>query len=451
MGLNIVQLTPGAGGMYCGNCFRDNALVIALGRLGHPTLMVPLYLPMTVDEADQTAQSPIFFSGIGVYLEQRSALFRHAPRWFHRLLKSRRLLRWAAGRAASTRAAEVGDIALSMLQGEAGRQARELNELVAWLRTQPRVDVVALSNALLSGLARQIRRQLGIPVVCMLQGEAAYLDALPPSHRTPVWAALGDRARDIDLFIAPSQAFARLMGERLGLSPERIRVVWNGIALEGYPDHPKPPRTPASPPPRLGFFARMCPDKGMHTVVDAFLELRRRGCVPDLKLALGGSCGPSDRPYLEAQLERVRAAGLGDEVEVATNLTREGKIAFLRSLDVLSVPALYGEAFGLYLVESWAAGTPVVQPRTAAFPELLEATKGGLLCEPDHVPSLVTAVETLLLDPARLAHHGAAGHRAVRERFTVDHMARGMVAAFEEAIAARPVSARAEPVDPLPC
>ncbi len=53
--MNIVQITPGAGGMYCGGCFRDNALVAALRKQGHNTLMVPLYLPLTLDEPDQSA------------------------------------------------------------------------------------------------------------------------------------------------------------------------------------------------------------------------------------------------------------------------------------------------------------------------------------------------------------------------------------------------------------
>src|SRR5947207_15972861 len=100
--MNIVQITPGAGGMYCGNCFHDNALVAALRQLGHQVLMVPLYLPMTLDEEDQSRGAPIFFSGINVYLEQKSSLFRHAPDWLHRLLESPALLRWAAGKAAKT-------------------------------------------------------------------------------------------------------------------------------------------------------------------------------------------------------------------------------------------------------------------------------------------------------------------------------------------------------------
>src|SRR6185503_3780109 len=154
--MKIVQITPGAGGMFCGNCFRDNALVAALRKLGHDTIMVPLYLPIRLDEEDQSAGTPIFFGGINVYLQEKSPIFRTAPKWLHDLLASPTLLKWAAGRSARTRAADLGDLTISMLRGEEGNQARELDELIAWLKEQPRPDIICLSNALLVGMARKL-------------------------------------------------------------------------------------------------------------------------------------------------------------------------------------------------------------------------------------------------------------------------------------------------------
>ena len=69
--VNLIQITPGAGGMYCGNCFRDNALVSELRRQGHDTVMVPMYLPLTLDEVPAMGDSPTFFGGINVYLQQK--------------------------------------------------------------------------------------------------------------------------------------------------------------------------------------------------------------------------------------------------------------------------------------------------------------------------------------------------------------------------------------------
>ncbi|GIT04653.1 MAG: hypothetical protein CM1200mP29_00640 [Verrucomicrobiota bacterium] len=65
-----------------------------------------------------------------------------------------------------------------------------------------------------------------------------------------------------------------------------------------------------------------------------------------------------------------RAARRGDFSR--PNLDRDAKLAFYRGLTVLSVPALYGEAFGLYVVEAMASGVPVVAPNKASFPELIE-------------------------------------------------------------------------------
>src|SRR5260370_2275598 len=220
--------------MDCGNCFRDYALVAELRKQGHEVLMVPLYLPLTLDESDQSADTPIFYSGINVYLEQKSALFREAPSWFHNLLTSRSLLKWAAGKAAGTRAADLGEITLSMLRGEEGNQARELDDLIAWLKTQPKPDLICLSNALLIGMVHQLKSELGVPIVCMLQGEDGFLDALPESHRAVCWKTVAERSREVDLFLAPSNYFGDLMQTRLGLAEERVQVVHNGINLEGY-------------------------------------------------------------------------------------------------------------------------------------------------------------------------------------------------------------------------
>src|ERR1035437_8493731 len=216
--MHILQLTPGAGPMYCGGGLLDNAVVTAWHKLGHEALMVPLYLPLTLDEADQSAGTPVFFGGISVYLEQKTALFRGAPGWLHDLFASRRLLTWAAGKAAKTRAANLGELTLSMLRGEEGNQAREIEVLIAWLKTQPKPDVLSLSNALLIGIVRRLKTELRVPVVCALQGEDFFLDGLPESHRAACWRTLAERATEVDLFLAPSRYFGYLMRERLGLA-----------------------------------------------------------------------------------------------------------------------------------------------------------------------------------------------------------------------------------------
>ena len=64
--VNLVQITPGAGGMYCGNCFRDNALVAALRRQGHDTVMA-------ARQIDGDAVSHVLFVGVRINFRKHSA------------------------------------------------------------------------------------------------------------------------------------------------------------------------------------------------------------------------------------------------------------------------------------------------------------------------------------------------------------------------------------------
>jgi glycosyltransferase involved in cell wall biosynthesis len=425
--VNIVQITPGAGGMFCGNCLRDNALVAELRRLGHTTLFVPLYLPMRLDEADQSAGTPIFFNGISVYLDQKSPLFRKAPAWLRRVFDAPTLLKFAAGRAAKTRAGDVGDLTLSMLRGEDGNQARDLDELLVWLKTQPRPDAVLLSNALLVGMARRLRAELGAPIVCMLQGEDTFLDSLPEPARAEAWRTMAERCAGVDLFIAPSHYFGGLMGVRLGLRDDRLRVIYNGINLDGFSPAVEPPD-----PPVLGYFARMCREKGLEMLVEAYLLLRQHDRVKNLRLHVGGGCGPTDEPFVAELRSRLAARGVLGDVEFHPNLDRAQKAEFLRSLTVFSVPALYGEAFGLYVLEAMAAGVPVVQPRHAAFPEIIHATGGGVVCEPGDAQALATALEGLLINRIAARGLGESGRKAVLEGFSVRSMAGNILTALQE-------------------
>ncbi len=424
--MKIVQITPGAGGMFCGGCFRDNALVAAWRKLGHEAVMLPLYLPMSLDEEDQSRGAPIFLGGVNVYLQQKSPWFGRMPGWVRKALDSPRILKLAAGSAAKTRAADVGDLMVSMLRGEEGRQAREIEVLADWLTGHFKPDVICLSNALLLGLARPLKRTVNAPVVCLLAGEDSFLDGLPEPHRTESWSTLQDRARDVDSFVAPSVYFAELMTRRLRIDPSQVKVIYNGINLEGYAPSKAPPA-----PPVLGFFARMCREKGLDTLVKAFIRLKERDRVKGLRLRVGGGLSPVDEASLVNGLRKeLESRRLSQDVDFCPNLTREQKLEFYRSLAVLSVPALYGEAFGLYLVEAWASGLPVVQPRHAAFPELIDLTGAGVLYAPGDDSELAAQLEALLLDRERTRALGQSGLRAAAEHFSIDRMAANLVHAF---------------------
>ena len=425
--MNIIQITPGAGKMYCGNCFRDNALVAALRKAGHDVTMIPLYLPLTLDEPDQSNGTPIFFNGVNVYLEQKSPFYRQAPRWLHRLVGSKSMLNWAAKKAGNTKAEEVGDLAISMLQGKEGNQARELKELIDWLKEQPKPDIICLSNSLLLGLVKSLKESIGVPIVCLLQNEAPYIDSMPDGLREEVWKLMAERVPDVSRFIAPSRYYAEHICDKLKVPAKRMSVIYNGINHEGFEARPVAPN-----PPVLGYFTRMCKDKGLDTLIDAFIKLKQANHIPQLKLKIGGGCGPGDEPFVERMRDRLHAKALLGDVEFHPNVNREEKQAFLKSLSVLSVPAQFGEAFGFYVIEAMAAGVPVVQPNCASFPELIEMTGGGVFYDHDGPESLAAAIDKLLHNPSEAKAIGLNGREVVRDKFSIQYMADQIAMLYDE-------------------
>ena len=179
--MKIVFLTPGTGSYYCGACLRDNMLARELHRLGHDVTILPMYLPLELDDASlpNAGQTPVFFGGINVYLQQKLGLFRKTPAFLDRLLNSPGLLRWAARHSHMTSAREHGEMTLEMLNVETSRLRKETEKLFAWLETTGKPEIVCLSTTLLAGFAAEGKRRLGVPVISFFQGEDSFLDGLP--------------------------------------------------------------------------------------------------------------------------------------------------------------------------------------------------------------------------------------------------------------------------------
>jgi glycosyltransferase involved in cell wall biosynthesis len=131
-------------------------------------------------------------------------------------------------------------------------------------------------------------------------------------------------------------------------------------------------------------------------------------------------------------MDLLRSKGLNDRVEhVAVNNLAE-KVRFLRGLNVFSVPTVYREPKGLYLLEAMASGVPVVVPRHGAAPELVEATGGGVLVTPGDASELAATLADLLDDSGRRGELGAAGRAGVLQNFTADRMARDTVNVLQD-------------------
>jgi glycosyltransferase involved in cell wall biosynthesis len=433
--MNIIQITPGTGdSFYCDNCLRDTALITAMRSLGHDVVMVPMYLPVSSDSNQPLDDTPIFFGGINVYLQQKSKLFQKTPRWLDRLFDSPKLLTWLARKSKMTSSRELGETTLSMMRGEQGRQAKELNRLIEWLESQDaRPDIICLSNILLVGLGESFKKRLGVPIVCLLQDEDAFLDTMPPPYDKQIWAMIKERANNIDIFIAVSKYYADVMKQRLNLSNDKVHVVYMGITLDGY----KPPSTEPAVP-TIGYLSRMCRDKGLDTLVDAFIKLKKNTNLKNAKLCIAGGKTSADTKFINSIQNKLASAGFIDDVQFLSAFDRDTKIDFLQTLSLLSVPEKKPVAYTLYLIEALAAGVPVVAPKSGVLPELLEITGGGVLHKPNNTDALAEVMQSLLLDPKHARQLGKQARDKIHQKFNVEQTATELVRIYEKITKSNP-------------
>lgn len=438
--MKIVFLTPGTGSYYCGACMRDNMLARELHRAGHEVTILPMYLPLTIDGETLPGldRTPIFFGGINVYLQQKLSVFRRTPAFLDRLLDGKRLLRWAARHSHMTSAKDHGEMTLQMLNVGASPFRKEWEKLLDWIARIGPPDVVALSNALLAGMTGEIFMRFGCPVIAFFQGEDSFLDGLPEPYRSQSWSAMGSALAQANALLAPSKFYADFMRERLGLAPGAIEVLHNGIALDGFRDaasglgaplmdsgdsHHGQDARAASPPHAIGYLARQTRDKGLELLVDAFIVLARELGDTNTRLKIAGAATAGDEPFIQEMKRRLARAGVAARVAWSPNLPREAKLSFLRGLSLFSVPATYAEAFGLYVVEAMACGVPVVQPESAAFPEILALGGGGECVPPRDAPALARTWQRLLADEPLRRRMGAEGRLSVEKHFSARRMA----------------------------
>lgn len=430
--MKILSITAGAAGMYCGSCFRDNALAAELIHRGHDVVLQPVYTPTRTDEQNVSAPR-VLFGGISVYLQQRSAFFRALPRILDRLWDTPAVIRTFANRAAGTTDPRMlGELTVSMLQGEHGVLRREFEKLVEWFRHEPPPDVVNLPNSLLISMAAPIKAALGRPVCCTLQGEELFLNGLHVPFRDEALRLIREQVRHVDRFIAVSDYCAEFMGGWLNIPREKMAVVPLGIRTDGYERRER--AREAHSPFRVGYFARIAPEKGLLELADAYVRFRRQAPLVPARLDAAGYLAPSSRAYLHRVERLLEQAGLSSEFTYRGEVDRDGKLAFLGELDVLSVPATYDEPKGMFLLEAMARGVPVVQPRRGAFVEIVQQTGGGVLVEPDNVDSLAEGLRALADDDALLDRLSAQAFDGVRRHYTIQLSAAQQVDVYRDVI-----------------
>lgn len=244
-------------------------------------------------------------------------------------------------------------------------------------------------------------------------------------------ATVGKRLAMADLIVGCSDYMANAIADRFPTLADRITSIPNSIP-EPWPERQEPEGRGA-----IVFVGRLSPEKGVHVLVEAFNDVGSR--FPDATLTLigpGAVPGPAvvDSHLQMPAFQPVRhffgqgrafkryladlvAPELRDRVEFVGEVTNVEATKRLLSADLLVMPSIWNEPFGMPVLEGMAAGLPVVATRAGAFPDTIEEGVTGLLVSPGDVPALAEAIESVLSDPSVAVAMGEAGRARAATRF----------------------------------
>jgi glycosyltransferase involved in cell wall biosynthesis len=425
--MKIVYLITGSGGtFYCGNCYRDMIFLRAIRNVhGISASAIPLYLPPD-DETSGDFDRNVFFGAISMYLREKVPFLRKMPEVFDKLLDATPLLRLAAKRSGTTNTEGLEDLTLSMIKGERAFPETELKRLARYLSENGKPDVIHLSNALIIGLARQLKKHMNVKIVCSLLNEDDWIDEMAEPFRSDAWRLIAEESPNVDAFITPSNYYKDLFVQKTGCKDSNIYVVPLALDTRNLKVLPHKDNYPA-----LGYFCRMNSQNGFDKLVDAFIQLKKSGKLPGLTFHVSGGFTGSDKPFISKQIRKIKESGLKSDVRIYPEFHGNSKEEFFSNIDVMSVPVRKHDGYGLYLLEANASGIPVVQPPTGAFPEIIDMTQGGICYENDTIESLSDALLSLLTDHELRRELGEKGKANVPRELSLTRMSEGLAAVYK--------------------
>jgi len=337
------------------------------------------------------------------------------------------MLRMAARRAGTTRTEGLEDMTLNMIRGENAFPEKELQRLVDYLVKDGKPDIIHLSNALIIGLARRIKKKIDVKIVCSLLNEDDWIDEMAEPFQSRAWKLISTESSNVDGFLTPSNYYKDLFISKTGIPDHNFYVIPLGLDPGDLPKTEKKAVFPS-----IGYFCRINSQNGIDKLVDAFIELKQANSLPGLTLHISGGYTSDDRPFIAEQIRKIKAKGLKNSVRVYPEFQGNSKQEFFSNIDVLSVPVRKHDGYGLYLLEANSAGVPFVQPATGAFPEISTRTSGGITYSPDTVAELSASLLKLLKDTDLLATLGRKGKEKVLSDLSLDKMSEGLSKVYNQ-------------------
>lgn len=188
--------------------------------------------------------------------------------------------------------------------------------------------------------------------------------------------------------------------------PADYTVIPNGVDVDlyGRPNIEPIPEF-ADGRPTILFVGRLEKRKGLHYLIEALVQVRRR--IPDARLVIVGAYDDLEKLPFTLQ---VRHLGLSD-VHFVGRVSDEELARYYRTAHVFCAPSTGMESFGMVLLEAMAVGTPIVASDIDGYREVMDENEQGLFVPPEDPYRLAMALVSLLTDPARRAAMAESGRQ----------------------------------------
>ena len=241
----------------------------------------------------------------------------------------------------------------------------------------------------------------------------------------------------VERYVTVSRSLRDYLVERVGIRPERITTICNGVDTDKFQPAPRKPLAllPASLQDDglvvIGAVGRLQPVKDQQTLLRAFGELVAEGGqgTASARLLMVGN-GPL-REALERQARELGIAHLttfaGDRTDVAQ---------LLQCMDVFALPSL-AEGISNTILEAMATGLPVLATRVGGNVELVQDGGNGALFEAGDVAALKRLLAGYLADPSLRRRHGERSRQLAVENFSLKAMVDGYRGAYERLMLGR--------------
>jgi glycosyltransferase involved in cell wall biosynthesis len=227
-------------------------------------------------------------------------------------------------------------------------------------------------------------------------------------------------SRSFHQIITVSECARKNIAEDFGISPDRFRVVPNGISTELFYPIPEIEREKNR---LIVTNSADIPLKGLKYLLEAVAEVS--GTHPVFLTVVGA---PKKRSTIPTLIQKL---GIGDRVNFTGRISHDEFVRQYARSSVAVVPSIY-EGFGLPAGEAMACGIPVISTTGGALPEVVG--QAGILVPPADSHALARAIQDLLDNPARARSLGLAGYQRVMEQFTWRRAAEKTIETYRETI-----------------